>query len=278
MAFINKIVSPDEKLLGIARLHWIYLVQGIAWLLALGFFGGFINQLFSGAFNKIGSFIFILSLTVGLGIFVYKYISFISTELGLTTQRCIFKRGMFWVDVREIDLEEVKSASINNGLLGRIFNYGFIFLDARFIEDIKLPAISDPYRFMKAFNEVRTRIKEDSMQVVIGDQLGADASQLDNKTVSERRKEESHYMEEDRYDSFSDDPVDNVEGVVEDMGEADVEKMRENPDRDTIKKHREEKEKSAPPKPKKKREVFVNTDRLHDKVMDDFEETAEPEK
>ena len=278
MAFINKIVSPDEKLLGIARLHWIYLVQGIAWLLALGFFGGFINQLFSGAFNRIGSFVFILSLAAGLGIFVYKYIAFISTELGLTTQRCIFKRGMFWVDVREIDLEEVKSASINNGLLGRIFNYGYIFLDARFIEDIKLPAIADPYRFMKAFNEVRTRIKEDSMQVVIADQLGADASQSDKKTVSERRKEESHYMEEDRYDSFSDDPVDNVEGVVEDMGEADVEKMRENPDRDTIKKHREEKEKSDPSKSKKKREVFVNTDRLHDKVMDDFEETAEPEK
>ena len=46
MSFIAKhITHHDERLIYLARLHWIYIVKGIWWLILLGGFGIFINWL-----------------------------------------------------------------------------------------------------------------------------------------------------------------------------------------------------------------------------------------
>src|SRR5688572_16333837 len=35
MSYVHKLINDDEKLVGIARLHWIYVVQGLVWFFTL---------------------------------------------------------------------------------------------------------------------------------------------------------------------------------------------------------------------------------------------------
>ena len=35
MAYVHRLINGDEKLIGIARLHWIYILQGLMWFLAI---------------------------------------------------------------------------------------------------------------------------------------------------------------------------------------------------------------------------------------------------
>jgi hypothetical protein len=179
MSFVKKIIGPDETLIGITSAHWIYGATGILWLAGMMVIGlvldyyatGLFDYLFrdTGAFavNRISEGLFWIPTCFGLVMFVMYFLMMISPEIGLTTKRVIHKRGIIFVDVKEVDLEEIKAADVNNGLFGRFLNYGFVVFDARFVAGMDLPAIGKPYRFVKALNEARSRLKQDSMTVVL---------------------------------------------------------------------------------------------------------------
>lgn len=258
MAFIHKIVGPDEKLVGIARLHWIYAVKGLTWLLGLMAFGIIVklqlSNLLNGGLTPIGNAVFWIGTALGAVFFMFYAIKMLTTELGLTTKRCIYKRGWLFVDVREVDLEEIKSTSVDNGILGRLLNYGYIYMDARFIEDVGLPAIADPYRFTKAMNNVRSKIKDDSMRVVLD---GGDAQALSNKR---KEREDVHDLEHDEYEALSNDYSENIKEITH--SEKPSKKHHKEKRSDQIKSAHEE---TKPLTPKKKKE-------LESEILDDFDE------
>lgn len=179
MAFIERMVGPDEQLVGIARLHWIYGVKGLVWLgafIALGLaidwairyvLGASITNPALGGILTLGTAAFWICLTIGAFLFLFYFIMMLSTEVGLTTSRLIYKKGLIMVKTEGIDLEEVKGAYVDNEALGRFLNYGTIHFDARFIEDLELPAVADPYRFVKAMNDQRSQIKADALNMTL---------------------------------------------------------------------------------------------------------------
>lgn len=197
MAFVRKLVGPDEKLVGIARLHWIYGVKGLLWLGGFLALGGFVNRLivrylgFSPSINPafdgivtLGTAVFWICLSIGICLFLLYFIMMIATEVGLTDKRLIYKKGLIFVDVKETDLEEIKGANVDNGMLGRLLNYGTVHLDSRFISDLMLPSIADPYRFVKALNDLRTRMKQAGQQVFLNENKGeAVATAMKNDRV-----------------------------------------------------------------------------------------------
>lgn len=177
MSFVKKVIGPDETLIGITSAHWIYGAKGLLWLtglmiigLALDYYAsGLFGQLFrngnSFAANRIGDILFWLPTALGFALFVSYLLVMIAPEIALTSKRIIFKKGIIAVDVKELDLEEIKAVDVDNGALGRFLNYGYIIFDARFVGNLDLPAIGKPYRFVKALNEVRSGGKQD-MQMV----------------------------------------------------------------------------------------------------------------
>lgn len=227
MAFVRKLVGPDEHLIGIARLHWIYGVKGLMWLGGFLLLGGFINHLiiryigYSPASNPafsgvatLGASAFWICLLIGLCLFLFYFIMMIATEVGLTSKRLIFKKGLIFVDVKEVDLEEIKGGNVDNGVLGRLFNYGTVNLDARFVHDMSLPFIADPYRFLKALNETRTLLKEDSMHIVL-EEKGQNMKKAVRHALNQEREVDAHdpdpaeegnpnRMEDSRYKTFDD--------------------------------------------------------------------------
>lgn len=179
MAFIKKIIGPDEALIGITSAHWIYGVIGIMWMagltiaaVALDYFSvGFLEYLFRGqgdfAADQIADALFWMLTVLGVVMFFFYLLMMVSPEIGLTSKRVIYKRGIIFVDVKEVDIDEIKAANVDNGLFGRFFNYGYVLFDARFMPNMSLPAISNPYLFVRVLNDARSKLKEESITGIL---------------------------------------------------------------------------------------------------------------
>ncbi|MCD8562622.1 MAG: PH domain-containing protein [Alphaproteobacteria bacterium] len=208
MTFLKRITGPDERLIGVCSAHWVYGAQGLAWLGVLAG-GGMAAQVFLQDFainhsaqpfapvlDIIGDYTLWTALALGVLLFLFYFVIMISTEVALTSKRVIFKHGLIAVDVREVDIEEVKEAHVNNGWLGRFFNYGYIVLDARFVENLVLPAIGDPYRFIKALNEARaqgggTSLLEDQRYDALSNNPAQEIRHVLGGDISLHREEDS---------------------------------------------------------------------------------------
>lgn len=191
MSYVEKIIDSDEKILTITSLHWIYVVQGALWLLfflVLGFIADHYLLLYSGS-NKIGpnaiklwSFnsselkIPVIWFFAGIGIsgFLFMYLTYISVEVGLTNKRILYKNGLIHIQIQEVDLIDMRSERVDHGWLGWLLGYGRLYLDCRFMEDVRLPALVKPYDLVKAIHVARAHhpdidYGEKEMELTIND-------------------------------------------------------------------------------------------------------------
>lgn len=171
MSFVAKhIVNADERIMYVARLHWVCVCQGLLWFLSFWAIGAYVSDWLSalkpedsalGTFY-LGDFLiqpkvtWFLYLMLAGGTFLFStYLAkMLSTEIALTDQRIIFKTGLIFTEVEEIDLHEIRAERVKHGLFGRLLNYGRVYLDCRFVGDVTLPRIRRPYRFLKAMHKV----------------------------------------------------------------------------------------------------------------------------
>ena len=178
-SFIRHITGADERIIMLARLHWIYIVSGFFWMLGLLLLGQGLDYLlwvyfgstvpFSGQeilgirFGAQTPVMLLMFGGCGIMMFILSLIKALATEIALTNQRLIYKTGLIFVEVEELDLVEVRAEYVHHGLLGRFLGYGRVRLDSRFVGDITLPAIKKPYRLIKAMHTARSRLS-DSME------------------------------------------------------------------------------------------------------------------
>lgn len=183
MAYIRKIIGHDEQLIGIARLHWIYVLKGIAWFVVLAGAGWLLNTLIQRvalsmadatdsaalpyALMTISNGAMYFLMFGGALIFFFFTLKVLVTEIGLSSRRVMHKEGLIFIKVKQIDLEEIRGESLDLGYFGRMLGYGYLLLDCRFIGDVRLPAIEKPERFLKALHESRAKT-QDSLSVVLG--------------------------------------------------------------------------------------------------------------
>lgn len=224
MRFIDRIIGPDEKKIGIVTAHWIYGVRGLGWLISfiglgwitnyygIGYLAAYLGQGAVPALFTLSRYVTIITIAAGALIFLFYCTKMISTEIGLTDRRVMLKEGLIFVDVKEIDIDEIKAANVNNGVFGRFLNYGYIFLDSRFVQNIQLIAIGDPYRFVKALNEARTRRQDESLRLVLDEKGAAVKSYLESKTRP--RSDAPHVLDEPRYYATEHNPLKALSSVA----------------------------------------------------------------
>ena len=173
MGYIKKITNSGEKLLLQTRLHWIYLAEAVLWfagILAVGLVLDYLLteyadekmyyysiEIFGVEFDRYRAPVPWIFGAVGFFAFWALFSVFISTEIGLTNHRIIHKKGLFLVDVQQVELEDIRAEDVDHGLLGWFLGYGKMHFDCRFIDDVYLPAIRNPYRLVKAVHTARMR-------------------------------------------------------------------------------------------------------------------------
>jgi uncharacterized membrane protein YdbT with pleckstrin-like domain len=92
----------------------------------------------------------------GLMLLVWAAITYFTTELAVTNKRVIAKIGFIRRKAIDVNITNVESIKIKQGILGRIFNFGSIQVSGAGIPQVRrIPKISNPIRFKKRCFEVQ---------------------------------------------------------------------------------------------------------------------------
>lgn len=133
MSYINKVIQPGERIMFSGRIHWIvYLWPIFLILLGLGIiiYGPVmiinIDIQNNGGdppfFLIIGGCLILLGSINLLSAIIYR----ITTEIAVTNRRVIFKKGFIWRKTMEMNIGKVESVSIDQTVMGRIFDFGTV--------------------------------------------------------------------------------------------------------------------------------------------------------
>jgi uncharacterized membrane protein YdbT with pleckstrin-like domain len=146
MSYIKHSLGRSEALLYRARFPWFYSAG--AWLLLLAFLAGALIAYASGqAEVALGLLILVL------GLFIAIQLPLATTEIGVTNQRFILKRGLVWRSTHELQLRAIEEVNLDQDLLGRLLDCGRLRLHGTGVDDIRLPVLADPIGLRKALQD-----------------------------------------------------------------------------------------------------------------------------
>lgn len=107
--------------------------------------------------SQIWMFLFgaILLAAYGLGLIliIVAVLRVMTTELALTNKRVIAKTGFIRRDTVELRLDRVEGLIVNQGVVGRILNYGTVLVTGTGGIKTPIPYISKPTDFRRVVNE-----------------------------------------------------------------------------------------------------------------------------
>ena len=175
MLYVQQSLGADEELVQIGHFHWMHTVQAflaIFW----GMLGSLIVLIGATMFYKqmgyfpdrlpfaegivylhpaIRIFAFIV-FTFGLLSFAQNMIEKATTEMAVTNNRLIYKRGLVARQVGEISIDRVEGVNVRQGILGRILGYGQIAVRGMGVGEVLLPDImDDPIAFRQSIEKAR---------------------------------------------------------------------------------------------------------------------------
>ncbi len=175
MLYVQQSLGPNEELVYIGQFHWFYTLSAfmaIIWGVAgsvivivasiLGYknFGWLPYE--AGLLESIRSLhpgIRILSFVVfifGLLSFAQMMIVKATTEIAITSNRLIYKRGLVARQVGEISIDRIEGVNVQQSIFGRLFNYGRLAIRGMGVGEVILPPIQDPIAFRKAIEKARS--------------------------------------------------------------------------------------------------------------------------
>ena len=94
---------------------------------------------------------------VGIGLIFWgiAFVRYKTTELAITNRRVIAKFGFISRRTVELNINKVESIQVDQGVLGRIFNYGTLMIAGTGSSQAPIVGISSPMDFRRAFIEAQ---------------------------------------------------------------------------------------------------------------------------
>lgn len=176
MLYVQQSLGPNEELIHVGKFHWMYTVNAFLTII-WGLFGAimimfiaykayeFMGKLPSktGFFEAIKiihpgirgvSFMFFI---LGLVKFAQMMVTKVTTEIAITNNRLVYKRGLVARHVGEISIDRIEGVNVLQPIMGRIFNYGRVMVRGMGVGEVLLPPIEDPISFRRAIEEAKVR-------------------------------------------------------------------------------------------------------------------------
>lgn len=194
MLYVQQSLAPNEEVLMGARFHWMYTLQAVFWILfglALGIIVGYAgiwwvvsqeirqsypglpDELFAQAWDTVvakkGGYLKILwslhpllrfgilgLFLLGLFFFAHMMIVKATTEIAVTSERLIYKKGLVARHIGELNIDRIEGVSVRQDFFGRIFGFGRVCVRGMGVGEVLLPTIEAPIEFRKAVQEAKT--------------------------------------------------------------------------------------------------------------------------
>ena len=148
MSYVEKVLQPEEKVVAVAKKHWMIYGKGIvllvvAIIIVVGGPAWLGNAI---VFQVLAAFLALLALIL----FVRAWFEQWTTEIAVTNKRVIYKRGFISRYTTEMNMEKVESVVVDQDLWGRIFGYGTISVRGTGDGIEHLTMIADPLKLRSA--------------------------------------------------------------------------------------------------------------------------------
>jgi uncharacterized membrane protein YdbT with pleckstrin-like domain len=151
MSYLKKHLMSGEVIEREARLHWIIFVPAAIFIaLAILLF----SVVRSGGEATADMMpVPVIFLVIGLLAALSAYVNRDSSEFAVTNKRVVVKTG--WLSRRstEILLRQVEGITVNQGIIGRMFDYGTIIVEGTGTDHTPYTRISEPMQFRLAVQE-----------------------------------------------------------------------------------------------------------------------------
>ncbi len=165
MSYVDKILLPNERVIRIGRIHWMIFARNVVLVLVCSvIFFIILNKDSVNRDDSSGLSIVALFCLIG-GIYgLYKMITdsifMIFTELALTSSRVVVKFGLFRRKAMELHYKQVESINFSQGVFGRIFNFGSVWINGTGGKSAPIPFVDNPLAFKKKAAELIINIQE----------------------------------------------------------------------------------------------------------------------
>lgn len=101
--------------------------------------------------------VILLAVVIGLFFLAAAWVRVRSTEIAITNRRVIAKFGFIKRHTVEINLEKVEALRVEQGVMGRMLNFGTIFISGAGTSVAPIRDIADPLVFRRKFMEATNR-------------------------------------------------------------------------------------------------------------------------
>lgn len=199
MLYVQQSLGPNEEILMGARFHWMYTFNAVFWILfglafgiALGYAGIWwvVNQEIRAAYSadmppeiyeqiwqltvtKKGGYLKILwglnplmrfgilgCFLLGLFFFAHMMIVKATTEIAVTSERLVYKKGLIARHVGELNVDRIEGVSVRQDVIGRLLGYGRVLIRGMGVGEVLLPPIEAPIEFRRAIQEAKAMQEE----------------------------------------------------------------------------------------------------------------------
>lgn len=174
MLYIEQSLGPNEELVFVGRFHWMYtvhalfsmffmvlasvmaLMAGVYAYIQLGKFPPHVDWIMAVPYTHPGLRIFsFLLFILGLFSFANKMVVKATTEIAVTNQRLVYKRGLIARQVGEINIDRIEGVNVLQSVLGRIFDYGRLAIRGMGVGEVVLPPVENPIVFRQSIEKAK---------------------------------------------------------------------------------------------------------------------------
>jgi len=133
MTYLEQSLLADESILYTTHRHWIIFWPVAMWLGLAFLFYTYVPEHLLGVIpfsqqyfisDLVSSFALIAAIIAA----ITSYLNYQTSEFGITSKRVLLKIGIIRRYSLEIFLKRVESINVNQSILGRIFDYGTIYV------------------------------------------------------------------------------------------------------------------------------------------------------
>lgn len=151
--YLGRMLLEDEYIVHVARLHWVIYVSSLIGMVCgilLLKFGTFPAAYFMGpdVAGRVDFPMKVIALfCIGVSVLYLFFISlrFVSTELVVTNERFIYKRGLMAPSVVQATITKISSVDIQQTMFGNLLDYGDITVRSSGQDIPMVDHVADPF-------------------------------------------------------------------------------------------------------------------------------------